>query len=215
MANASELGRRDFLRFAGITAVAALVGKETTATAESAEGKKLPWENGKYQTFPGQYVEIRDNRRGKRYPVLQEVDLGTLGPDVDTIFGMDFQGDIPTNALVIHMPDGKVQETRIIGIKRTDLETVQLRAVLRGDRFDVYQISQYGGDKALDEMARLHAANTARKHQKVVYIGDLGRFQKEWGKQEKPLLQRIIRAQRPAREDLGISDPDFVNPRVF
>lgn len=207
----TRVGRRDILKGAGAAAVAALISHETPAAAESAEGKNLPWENGKYQTFPGQYVEIRS----KRYPVLQEIDLGTLGPDVDTIFGMDFQGDIPTNALVIHMPEGKVLETRVVGIKRVDLETVQLKDVLRGDRFDVYQISQYGGDKALDEMARLHAANTARKHQKVIYVGDLGLFQEQWGKQEKPLLQRIIRAQRPGIPELGIQEPDFVNPRKF
>lgn len=167
----------------------------------------LPWVNGKYQTFP-RLVDAMGN-----IAVLQQIDLGTLGPDADTIFGLDFEGDIPTGALVVHRPAGEVLETRVVGIKRVDLETVQFRGAIGGDRFDVYQISKFGGDDALDRMARLHAQNTARAHQKVVYIGDLGLFQRQWGANEQEFLHAIIRAQRPSQA--GIPEPNFVFPRGF
>lgn len=209
------LSRREFMKRLPFVVGGMAVGVEVVKNlawpkhlAVAVEECGLPWENGKYQTFPG--LATKDGEVVYQYP-----DLGTLGPDVDTIFGFDFQGDIQTGALVIHRPKGEVLETRIIGIKRVDLETVQFREVLQGDRFDVYQISKYGGDQALDKMARLHAQNTAREHQKVVYVGDLGLFEKQWGEQEKVLLNKIIRAQRPSRPDLGIQDPDFVNPRRF
>ncbi len=176
------------------------------------EALKLRWTDGKYQTFP-RIIMAGDNTEGR---ILQEIDLGTLGPDVDTIAGIDFPGDIPTGAAIVSQPtEGEILETRVVFIKRTDLETVQFHGALGGDRFDIYRASEHGGDKALDVTARLHAANTARKHQKVVYLGDLGLFEKQWGEGEKPLLNAIIRAQRPAAPAIGIQEPDFVQPRIF
>ncbi|KKP59494.1 MAG: hypothetical protein UR52_C0006G0009 [Candidatus Gottesmanbacteria bacterium GW2011_GWA1_34_13] len=221
------LTRRNVIK-GGLLALGTAFIPEHLVNAET----NLPWGNGKYQTFPRGIIETETTRtvdnidmsRIKQTtetviidkPVLQNIDLGTLGPDVDTIAGLDFQGDIPTGALVVHMPkNGIVEETRVVFVKRTDLETVQINKALGGDRFDVYQMSKYGGDKALDAMARKHATNTARKHQKVVYLGDLGLFEKQWGEKEKVLLNRIIRAQRPAKPEIGIQEPDFVSPRVY
>lgn len=169
-----------------------------------AEAAATPWEAGKYQTFPRVVV-------GGSLPLL-DVDLGTLGPDVDTIWGFDFPGIIPSGAFQV-FASANPTETRVVGIKRVDLETVQFRDVLGGDRFDIYRVSAYGGDATLDAMARLHAMNTARKHQIVYYIGDLGLFETQYGAGEQTLLQRMIRAQRPARA--GLPDADFVNPRTF
>ncbi|MCL5434969.1 MAG: hypothetical protein M1405_01125 [Patescibacteria group bacterium] len=175
-----------------------------------AEALRLGWTDGKYQTFP-RIIMAGDNTEGR---VLQEIDLGTLGPDVDTIAGIDFPGDIPTGAAIVHQPtEGPILETRVVFIKRTDIETVQFHGALGGDRFDIYRASAHGGDKALDVTARLHAANTARKHQKVVYLGDLGLFEEQWGKGEQPLLNTMIRAQRLSKA--GIQEPDFVQPRIF
>lgn len=205
--------RRDFLHLVGRGTAGAAVallgakGLEGLTMPEIAEAAGLPWGNGKYQTF----TRLVDENEA--IMSFQLIDLGTLGPDVDTIFGIDFKGDIPTGALVINQPTGQVLETRVVGIKRTDLETVQFRPAIGGDRFDVYQMSKYGGDTALDAMARLHAQNTARKHQKVIYIGDLGLFETQWGDNERPFLNKIIRAQRPGRA--GIIEPDFANPRTF
>lgn len=208
----NNISRRDFLKVGGWGALAAtLGGRIPKEFGVQSEAGNLPFADGKYQTFPYQFVEI-----GKTmYPVFQDIDLGTLGPDVDTIFGLDFKGDIPTDALKIYQPTGKVEVTRVVGIKRTDLETVQFGRVLGGDRFDVYKMSEHGGDPALDAMARKHAENTAHLHTKVVYVGDLGLFQKQWGKQEKQFLSTIIRAQRPGRPDLNIPDSNFVQPRIF
>lgn len=183
--------------------------------AERAEQKGPPFEQGKYQTFPRPISEIV-NGVIKTYYLI---DLGTLGPDVDTIFGIDFEGDIPTGALVIHQPTGKVLETRVVGIKRTDLETVQFAKALGGDRFDEHKVSDWGGDVALDARALNHAENTAREHQKVVYVSDLGLFQRQYGDKEGAFLKRIIRAQRWADASRngvnGIPTPDFVNARTY
>ncbi|MCX6792092.1 MAG: twin-arginine translocation signal domain-containing protein [Candidatus Gottesmanbacteria bacterium] len=208
-----ELSRRDVLKGAGALLGAAVLGglripKEFSAHTEAVN---VPWNDGKYQTFPYQFVEIGRTM----YPVFQDIDLGTLGPDVDTIFGLDFKGDIQTDAKVIYRPSGIATVTRVVGIKRTDLETVQFGRVLGGDRFDVSKMSEHGGDKALDDMALLHAKNTAHTHTKVVYVGDLGLFEKQWGPQEKQFLSTIIRAQRPGRPDLNIPDSNFVSPRIF
>jgi len=214
MTNEKRITRRELFRklipFAAGVAVTTEVVRNLawpTHFAEAAQESGLPWGNGKYQTFPGLKTVGGET-------VVQFPDLGWLGPDVDTIFGFDFQGNIPTGAKVIHRPKGEVLETRVIGVKRAGLETVQFNEVLRGDRFDVWQISEYGGDETLGEMIRLHAENTAREHQKVVRIDDLGLFQKQWGKGETTLLNRIIRAQRPSLEELGIQEPNFVNPRT-
>lgn len=176
-----------------------------------SEALKTSFEHGKYQTFP-RLVDANDiNTEAK---ILQDIDLGTLGPDVDTVAGIDFPGFIKSGAAVAFWPEnGQPIETRVVFIKRTDLETVQIRAAIGGDRFDIYQASKDGGDHALDVTARMHAFNTARKHQVVYYLGDLGLFEKQWGANEQELLQRIIRAQRPSRAN--IPDPDFVNERVF
>lgn len=218
-----DLTRRDLLRYAGTAVVgagAALVGPRLDAVS-AAEGmppvnpkeglRELTFADGKYQTFPRLVLN------GTEGSVLQEIDLGTLGPDVDTIAGIDFLGDIPTGALIVSQPtEGRpILETRVVFIKRADLETVQLQPALGGDRFDIYKASKHGGGKALDVTARLHAQNTARAHQKIIYLGDLGLFEKQWGKGETTLLNAIIRAQRPAAPDIGIQEPDFVQPRVF
>jgi len=218
-----EINRREFLRMAPLLAIGArarLTPEGLEGELEKAETEQLlPWENGKYQTFPRSFVEIPENRLGAeevniiKAPVYYDIDIGTLGPDVDTIVGVDFAGDIPTGALEIYRSEDEVRETRVVFIKRADVETVQITGALGGDRFDIYQISEHGGDTALDTIARRHATNTARQHQKVVYLGDLGLFEKEWGEKEESLLNRIIKAQRPAKPKLVIREPDFVNPR--
>ncbi len=202
------MNRREVLTKGGALLVGAAFGGEL---AKKAEAAATSFQDGKYQTFPRLHVGLN----GQEVPVFQDIDLGTLGPDVDTIFGLDFLGDIPTKSPAIYQPTGQVLETRVVGIKRTDLETVQFKNVLGGDRFDVYKISDHGGDPALDQMARLHAQNTARAHQKVIYIGDLGLFQQQWGGGERVLLNTIIKAQRPGKPDLGIQEPDFVNQRTY
>lgn len=187
---------------------------EVTNVKNNAESVNLPtFEKGKYQTFPR--IVTTDNNQY----LLQEIDLGTLGPDpdVDTIFGIDFLGNLSTGAQVVSCPEsGQVLETRVVGIKRTSLETVQFQPALGGDRFDMQKASLLqGGDKNLDSIARLHAQQTARKHQKVVYVGDLGLFEEQWGKNEKEFLNKIIRAQRPGKQELGIVESNFVNPREY
>ncbi len=219
------IGRRRFLElgagavaFLGVSCLPGQNGKPAgtevpatsdTGTATAAvklEGKplpeayRLPWANGKYRTFDREEVVID----GKRVPVLLQPDFGTLGPDVDTIVGLDFQGDIDTDAKVVYKPTGKVLETRVVFIKRTDLSYVQFRDVLGGDVFDEYKNKPYGGDVGLDARAIYHAENSAHTHQKVVYLGDLGKFQEQWGSKpkEKAFLQRLIKAQSPTK--LGI-----------
>jgi hypothetical protein len=214
MANNKELTRRDFLKIVGVGAgLASLSGiplpKEFTAKTEAGP---VAWADGKYQTFP---YGVSVDEHGKKHNSFQLIDLGTLGPDVDTIFGIDFMGDIQTGAEVIYKPSGIALVTRVVGIKRTDLETVQFDIALGGDRFDVQKMSIHGGDKALDAQARLHATNSAHTHTTVVYIGDLGRFQQEYGKKEQKFLSTIIRAQRPGRPDLGIIDSNFAEPRIY
>ena len=216
-------------------ATAAPTAKPTEAPVESAapaevwrptnflekpnakEALKLPWANGKYETFPRIVLAAGVQglvEAGTEGFLLQRPDIGTLGPDVDTIVGVDLPGLVKTGAAVAHFPkDGNVLETRVVFIKRTDLETVQLRDILGGDKFDLYRVSKYGNDHNLDVMAQMHAFNTAREHQMVVYLGDLGLFEKQWGDGEQELLHRLIRAQRPARA--GIQEPDFVQPRIF
>lgn len=199
-----ELSRRDALKGVVLGAGSIGLGLELPGRVESAA---VPWENGKYQTFPRLY-----DSEGE--PIFQMIVLGTLGPDVDTIFGIDFKGNIPTGALEIHRPSGEIAATRVVGIKRTDVETVEFSLALGGDRFDIFRVLEHGGDAALDAMARLHALNTARSDHKVVYIGDLGLFQRQWPN-EGEFLRTIIRAQRPGRPDLGIPEADFVFPRAF
>lgn len=182
----------------------------------AAESGLTPWDAAKYQTFPRIVLDV--DARGSIRLGLQLIDLGTLGPDVDTIAAADFRGDIPTNALVVGRPPAgmPVEETRVVFIKRTDIETVQLQPALGGDRFEIYQISRFGGDPVLDAGARGHARNTARAHQKTVYIGDLGLFERQWGDVEQTLLHSIIRAQRPGRVSGGkieFPEPNFVFPR--
>lgn len=201
------MNRRQFIE-AGAFAGAAAIFAGWPEVAKNAEAAGLPFEQGKYQTFP----RIRVNG----ILATQDIDLGTLGPDVDTIAGLDFLGDIKTGALVVSRPaDGKVLETRVVFIKRIDLETVQINGAIGGDRFDMHKVSEFGiNDAALDNIARLHATNTAHTHQKVVYLGDLGLFEKQWGTNEKTLLNRIIRAQRPGMPGIGIPDSNFSFPRT-
>lgn len=115
---------------------------------------------------------------------------------------------------MVHAAEGPVLETRVVFLKRTDVDYVQIHDAIGGDRFDMHKVSEYGIDNsALDNIARLHAKNTAHKHQKVVYIGDIGAFEKQFGAQERPLLNRIIRAQRPAMPEIGIPESNFAYPR--
>jgi len=210
-------GRRKFLKtvanYAGAASVLTVIPRSTEIfLSQEKNVQPLSFEDGKYQTFPRDVVTIG----GIETPVLHYIDLGTLGPDVDTIFGIDFPGNIATGAKIVFTPSNdQILETRVVGIKRTDLETVQLQKALGGDRFDVYRMSEHGGDKALDAMALKHAENTARAHQKVVYIGDLGLFEKQWGAGEKQFLNAIIRAQRPSVPSIGIQEPDFVYQRTW
>jgi len=173
------LTRREFLRDAALAGGASVLALSMRVEA-SGEGEPLPFESGKYQTFPR--LETAEGE-----PIMQRITIGTLGPDVDTIVGVDLAGDVETEAVIVHQPEEgeEVKETRVVFIKRVDVETVELGRALGGDRFDVYQISEYGGDVALGAMARKHAENTARKH------------------------------QRPGVPELGIAEPNFVNPRAY
>lgn len=193
-------------RLATVTAIGAATGIDFGYIFPNIlKAASTPWEAGRMQTYPE--IELEDGSHA-----YQNVDIGTIGPDVDHIFGFDFKGNIPTGALEIYTPSGRIDETRVIGAIRTDLLVVQFRRVRRGDSFQVYRVSDYGGDAALDKDAREHAANSARTHQKVIYIGDLGLFERQYGPQEIPLLSTIIRAQYPPREDLKIGVPNFVKP---
>lgn len=202
--NSIGLDRRAAIKGAGAAVLALMANGVMLPEAASAAG--IPWSNGMYQTFPELWAGNTQ--------IEQFIDLGRLGLDVDRMFGFDFLGNIPTGAEVIYEPkNGIATETRVVGLIRTDLETVQFRAVTRGDRFDMYRVSDYGNDAFLDQIARLHAQNTAHTHQKVVFIGDLGRFEREWGTGETELLNRIIWAQRPGMPEIGIQESNFVNAR--
>lgn len=184
----------------GLPEIAGLLSKDGPGGSGPAFG------DGKYQTFP-------------RWEDEQEhflIDLGTLGPDVDTIFGLDFAGDLPTGFTIVHMPaDGNVIETRVVGIKRTDLETVQFQNAKGGDRFDVFRMSEHGGDAALEAMGLLHAKNTARPWQKVVFVHDLGLGQKQFP--NEPIYRAAIRAERLRNGGslAGIIESPFVQVRQF
>lgn len=171
------------------------------------EALKLPWANGKYETFPR--IVLPEQPEGS---VLQMPDIGTLGPDVDTIFGIDFSGLLKTGATVVSFPeDGVVTETRVVGIKRTDVDYVQFQPCLGGDKFDLYKAGDFGNDHNLDIMAQKHAFRSAHTHQMVVYIGDLGMFEEQWGAQEQELLKGMIRAQTPSKAGLPL--PNFIPRR--
>lgn len=167
---------------------------------------KSSWTDGKMQTYP-RLLDVN------KQPVLQEIDLGTLGPDVDTIFAIDFQGDIPTGAMVVSQPtNGPITETRVVGIKRTDLQVVQFAPALGGDSFQVIRHNGDGGDTALNNTALLHAEQSARVHEKVVFVGDFGLFEKQYSAKEQAFLNAILRAQEPAVPNAAIPTPDFVEP---
>lgn len=206
------------LAHAGQTFPPTVTSTETPESAQAQQAASVPWANGKYQTFPRHYLRESD---ADYRALVQRPDIGTLGPDVDTIFGMDFYGELATDATVVYRPQGTALETRVVGIKRTDLSYVQFNDVLGGDQFDIYQVSKFGGDPTLDAMARAHAKNSAHDHQLVVYLGDLGLFQTQWGAtkpKERDFLRTIIRAQVPARNsipDLGIPRSNFANARIF
>ncbi|KKP80629.1 MAG: hypothetical protein UR81_C0021G0004 [Candidatus Levybacteria bacterium GW2011_GWB1_35_5] len=221
MANISEtVSRRQVLRTAagtlgGVAGLAALRGLFPEAAAANVTKKDtLRWVDGKYQTYPRSVMAANPTIEGA---ILHEIDLGRLGPDVDTIAGIDFPGRLVTNAQVIHMPEGEVTETRVVFVMRRDLKSVQLTPALGGDRFDIYKISDHGGDDALRAILKRHAEASARKHQMVVLLGDLGLFERQWGQDEAPLLRAMIRAQSPSLEDFGVPGipvPDFVNPNL-
>jgi len=206
---------------AAATAAAKATGEGAKALAESKplpEAFRVPWGDGKYRTFDRSEVVID----GKRLQVLIQPDLGTLGPDVDVVFAIDFPGDIDTEGIeVISSPGaGNITETRVVGVKRTDLTYVQFKDALGGDAFDEWKNVRFGGDEGLAARARFHAENSAHTHQKVVNIGDLGAFQKKFGETSskiKAFLQRIIKAERWADgvQRLEIPDSNFVQPRKF
>lgn len=212
------MSRRGFLRGAGLKTaeVAAAVAGVAVATqafgpegakfAQMAEAAGVPWNNGMYETF--QRVE------GGRY---KTVDVGSLGPDVDQIIALDFEGDIPTGAHAVYAPEdpGDIRETRVVLLRRADINAIQFDTPLGGDKFDVFRVSEFGGDETLQAMGLAHAENTARTHQKVVYLGDFGLWQQQWGEGERPLLDRIVATQMPGNADLGIKEPNFVvKPRA-
>jgi len=171
------------------------------------EALKLPWNNSKHQEFARPIIAGQPEGS-----VLQLIDAGTLGPDVDTIFGIDFPGLLKTGATVVSFPeDGVVTETRVVGIKRTDLDYVQFQPSLGGDIFELYKVKDFGNDHNLDIMAQENAFRSAHTHQMVVYIGDLGKFQDQWGAQEQELLKGMIRAETPSKAGLPL--PNFIPGR--
>lgn len=209
-------GRRNFLETAAKKSAGVAVGavglEMLVARSLEAGGGLPPFEQGKFQTFPGLVMVDGAVER----PILQQIDVGKLGPDVDTLFGIDFPGNIPTGAEVVYQPAdaAHITETRVVGLIRTDLDTVQFANALRGDLFFIHKASDYMDNAALDQLGKDHAIKTARTHQKVVYVHDLGLLEKQFGDKERPLLNRIIRAQLPARPDIGIQPPNFVNHPV-
>lgn len=202
------MNRRQFIEGGAVVAVATILAGAPEWTRKAEAAGLLPFEQGKRQIFP------RLKFRGEL--VTQDIDIGTLGPDVDTVVRMDFLGDLPTGALVVSRPtNGQVLETTVVFLKRADFDYIQIRDAIGGDMFDMHKVSEWGIDApALDARARLHAKNTAHTHQKVVYLGDLGLFQKQWGIGEKQLLTRIIRAQRPGNSAIGIQESNFSFPRL-
>lgn len=171
----------------------------------------LPWINGKYQLYSRDFLREAD---GRYRSIFHQFDVGTLGPDVDTIVGVDFLGDLPTGFKVISSPPvgEPVIETRVIFVKRTDLSYVQLNDSLSADVWDLWRVSEHGGDAMLGNMLEEHAKRSAHTHQKVVLIGDLGLAQTQWPN-EASFFRTIIRAQVPPR--LGIPESNFVAPRAF
>ncbi len=202
-----QLSRRDALKLG--------LGLAGAVTAEfllkqSVEATGLSWNDGKYQTFPRGFVKVAEQKT----PVTFNPDFAPFGPDADTLVGLDFDGDIPTGSPPTYKPSGTVTETRVVALIRANpnLTYVQFQDVLGGDRFDMYKMSDHGGDQALDQIARDHAKFSAHNHQKVIYLGDLSLFMQQYGQNEKPLLSRIISATYPGKPELGIGQSNFAEP---
>jgi hypothetical protein len=207
-----EYTRRDFFGFfrrgTETALAAAVIANWPAHLINEAEAAGLRFADGKYQTFPYQETETGEK-------VYQLIDWSPLGPDTDTLFGVDLpEGVFPaTNVPPIYRVQNPTQE-RYVFLARNNLQVLQLEPMRGGDRFDMYRADCYGGDRFLDRIARQHAFHSAREHQVVRYLGDIGLFEQQYGQQEQELLRSLIRAQLPPRPDLGIPEPDFAFPRV-
>ena len=159
------------------------------------------WEDGKFQTIPRGFVN--DD------PVLHNVDIGHLGPDVDVIVALDVQGIVPFGGRKVFEGPNPT-ETRFVIIVRTDVEYVQFRNILGGDEFHIFRISDHGGDEELSRQAYCHAVNTARLHQVVYDVQDWGSFLRQFGANEPALIDKIVLCQEPSMPGIGIPSCDFV-----
>lgn len=186
-----------------------MVGSETmsstsgksSAPFDCAQSPRTGWEDGKFQTHPRGLVN--------GVPVLNNVDIGHLGPDVDVIVAIDVPGIVPFGGRKVFEGTNPT-ETRFVMIVRTDIAYVQFKNVLGGDEFHIYKISEHGGNTELSRQAYCHAVNTARQHQVVYDVQDWGAFLRQFGKNELPMIRKIVLCQIPAMPDLGIQACDFV-----
>lgn len=211
-----EINRRGFLKkvalgLLGIEGARRFAGVDSDLI-QIAEAAGLRFADGKIETFPRSVAVDLD---GDETTVLHKIDWSPLGPDTDSMIGIDLLGNIQTGAQVIYEPEPEelIKETRVVALLRNNLSVVQFQPALGGDMFHMYKVNRYGGDRFLDRTGYNHGRDTSRLHQKVVYIGDLGLFEEQWGEGEQELLNTIIRAQLPARPDLGIPEPNFAFPR--
>ncbi len=159
------------------------------------------WEDGKFQTHPRGFVDD--------VPMLHNIDIGHLGPDVDVIVAIDVPGVVPFGGRKVFEGTNPT-ETRFVMIVRTDIDYVQFKNVLGGDEFHLYQISEHGGDEELARQAYCHAVNTARLHQVVYDVQDWGAFLREFGQNEPALIEKIVLCQEPEMPGIGIPSCDFV-----
>lgn len=174
------------------------------ADVGSPANGRVPFEHGKYQTYP----RLDDEQEHHL------IDVAPLGPDVDKIVALDFRGSIRTGALLIHRAEGTATESRVVmNIRPGTLKYVQFQSAIGGESWDLYKITEHGGNPLLDRICKFLAEKTARPWQDVYYLGDLGLFEIEWGHQEQELLNRMIRTQMPPRA--GIMATPFANPGLF
>ena len=159
------------------------------------------WTDGKFLTHP------RGSVNGQSV-VMYTIDVGHLGSDVDVIVAIDVPGIVPFGGRKVY--DGaNATETRFVLILRTNIQYVQFKDVLGGDEFHIYRIADDGGDAELAKQAFCHAYNTARIHQVVYDVQDWGSFLRQFGKNELPMIKRLVLCQVPAMPELGIPECDF------
>lgn len=162
----------------------------------------VPWGNSKFQTFP------RLGLNGSA--VLQYPDFSVLGPDVIALVAVDYPGILGTGFKILQDPPG-AYETRVGFVLQpnTNLDYVTLDGILGGDVFFLYKFLDYGSFADLDNMLECHLSRTARAHQRVVKIGDIGLAEQQWPN-ERDFFYRITLCQFPGRPELGINECDFV-----